>query len=221
MASAAVCVSIVLVFLPGVSVQHQEDVRNSFELAARAADRQAVKDGDDAKWCNSFMTTLLNVHWFGHQAGLAEEVKGPVFDSLQVSDSERQLLSHALNSLEKKPENQDALKLFTEGVLDQVNEDAIPRLLFIGGGSYRGKFQLAICSERNDAVSVTSYFLQFHVDGARYRALLYSDGNIDVKTTVSSYVYGLNDGLYHKIRSRIKEKLEATGISKQATISGL
>ncbi|KAI6108859.1 32 kDa-cell wall symbiosis regulated acidic polypeptide precursor [Pisolithus thermaeus] len=221
MASAAVCVSIILIFLPGVGLQHQEDVRNSFELAARAADKQAVKDDNRAKWCNSFMTTLLNIHWFGQQTRLEEEVKGSVLQSLQVSDSERQLLSNALNALEHEPENERALKLFTESALEQVHEDAIPRLLFIGGGCYRGKFQLAICSEKDDVVSVTSFFLQFHADGEHYRGLPYPDGKAGVKTTVSSYFYGLNDGLYNKIRDRIKDKLEATGISKQMAISGL
>ncbi|KAI6141311.1 32 kDa-cell wall symbiosis regulated acidic polypeptide precursor [Pisolithus tinctorius] len=220
MASAAVCVSIVILFLPDVSAQHQEDVRNSFELAARAADKQAVKDGDYAKWCNSFLTTLLNIHWFGQQAGLEEEVKGPVLESLRVSDSERELLSRALKVLEQEPENEGALKLFTEGALNQVNEAAIPRLLFTGGGSYRGKFQLAICSEKNDAVSVTSFFLEFDVNGARCSPLLYSDGKVETKTTVS-HIYSLNDGLYGKIRNRIKDKLMATGISKQATIFAL
>ncbi|KAI6103907.1 hypothetical protein EV401DRAFT_2018769 [Pisolithus croceorrhizus] len=74
MASAAVCVSIILVFLPGVGLQHQEDVRNSFELAARAADRQADKDGNRAKRAATLRTppmavvTLLNIHWFGQQS---------------------------------------------------------------------------------------------------------------------------------------------------------
>lgn len=221
MASAAVCVSVILIFLPGVSLQHQEDVRNSFELAARAADKQTDKDGDRAKWCNRFMTTLLNIHWFGQQTRLETEVKGSVLQSLQVSDSERQLLTSALNALESEPENGHALKLFTDSALEQVDEDAIPRLLFIGGGCYRGKYQVAVCSEKNNAVSVTSFFLQFHGDGVHYRGLPYPDGKVGVKTTASTYVYGLNDGLYTKIRCRVKDKLEGTGISKQAAISGL
>ncbi|KAI5984582.1 32 kDa-cell wall symbiosis regulated acidic polypeptide precursor [Pisolithus marmoratus] len=185
-ASAAVCVSVLLVFLPGVTTQHQEDVRNSFELAARAADK--ANSNDYAGWFNTFKTTLLNIHWFSQQDGLEQEVQGLVFDSLDLSGSERELLIRALNALQQKAENENALKLFNRCVLDEVNEDAIGSLLFIGGGSYHGKFQLAVCSEKNGAVAVSTSYARFQVSGAQYRGFLYADGKVETKTTISTHV---------------------------------
>lgn len=218
---AAVCVSILLVFLPGVSSQHQEDVRNSFELSARAADKQVGGSDDYAKWFTIFKTTLLNLHWFSQQDGLEQEVKGLVFDSLDVSKSDRELLIRALNFLQKLEENKDALKLFNQCVLDKVAQDAIGSLLFLGGGSYHGKFQLAVCSEKNGAVAVSTSYVHFNVHGAQYRGVLYSDGKVDTKTTLSTHVFGLNDELYGKVRDSIKKKLVDSGVSEQAPISGL
>ncbi|KAI6016119.1 32 kDa-cell wall symbiosis regulated acidic polypeptide precursor [Pisolithus microcarpus] len=218
---AAVCVSILLVFLPGVSSQHQEDVRNSFELSARAADKQVGSSDDYAKWFNIFKTTLLNLHWFSQQDGTEQEVKGLVFDSLDVSKSDRELLIRAFNSLQKNEENRDALKLFNECVLDKVNQDAIGSLLFLGGGSYHGKFQLAVCSERNDALVVSTSYVHFHVHGAQYSGVLYSDGKVDTKTTLSTHVFGLNDEPYRKVRDSIKKKLVDSGVSEQTPVAGL
>ncbi|KAI6000421.1 32 kDa-cell wall symbiosis regulated acidic polypeptide precursor [Pisolithus orientalis] len=218
-ASAAVCVSVLLVFLPDVSAQHQEDVRNSFELAARAADKAS---GDDyAKWFNTFKTTLLNIHWFSQQDGREEEVNGLVFDSLNVSKSERELLTRALNALQQKAENEEALKLFNQGALAQVNQDVVSRLLFIGGGSYHGKFQLAICSEKNGAIAVSTSYVHFSVDGAQYSSVLYADGKVETKTTLSAHVLGLNEEQYRKVRESIKKKLVDTGVSEQAPVVGL
>ncbi|KIK16222.1 hypothetical protein PISMIDRAFT_686519 [Pisolithus microcarpus 441] len=218
---AAVCVSILLVFLPGVSSQHQEDVRNSFELSARAADKQVGSSDDYAKWFNIFKTTLLNLHWFSQQDGFEQEVKGLVFDSLDVSKSDRELLIRAFNSLQKNEENRDALKLFNECVLDKVNQDAIGSLLFLGGGSYHGKFQLAVCSERNDALVVSTSYVHFRVHGAQYSGVLYSDGKVDTKTTLSTHVFGLNDEPYRKVRDSIKKKLVDSGVSEQTPVAGL
>ncbi|KAI5991768.1 32 kDa-cell wall symbiosis regulated acidic polypeptide precursor [Pisolithus marmoratus] len=218
-ASAAVCVSILLVFLPGVTAQHQEDVRNSFEFAARAADK--ASGDDDAKWFNTFKTTLLNIHWFSQQDGLEQEVQGLVFDSLDLSGSERELLIRALNAIQQEAENEKALKLFNQSALDEVNQDAISSLLFIGGGSYHGKFQLAVCSENSGAVAVSTSYVRFQVDGAQYRSVLYADGKVETKTTISTHVLGLNSELYSKVRDQIKDKLEGTGISEQEPISGL
>lgn len=220
-ASAAVCVSVLLVFLPGVSSQHQEDVRNSFELSARAADKQVGSSDDYAKWFNIFKTTLLNLHWFSQQDGLEEEVEGLVFDSLNVSNSERELFIRALNSLQQFEENKEALELFNRCVLDEVKQDAIGSLLFIGGGSYHGKFQLAVCSEKNGAVAVSTSYIHFRVHGAQYRGVLYSDGEVDTKTTLSTHVFGLHDDLYSKLRDSIKKKLSSSGVSEQAPVSGL
>ncbi|KAI6112598.1 32 kDa-cell wall symbiosis regulated acidic polypeptide precursor [Pisolithus thermaeus] len=220
-ASAAVCVSILLVFLPGVSPQHQEDVRNSFELSARAANKQIGGSDDYVKWFTIFKTTLLNIHWFSQQDGIEEEVKGLVFDSLDVSSSERELFIRALNSLQQLEENEKALKLFNQSVLDQVDQDVIGSLLFIGGGSYHGKFQLAVCSEKNGAVAVSTSYIHFQVHGAQYRGVLYSDGKVDTKTTLSTHVFGLHDGLYSKVRDSIKKKLEDSGVSEQTPVSGL
>ncbi|KAI5999709.1 32 kDa-cell wall symbiosis regulated acidic polypeptide precursor [Pisolithus albus] len=219
--SAAVCVSILLVFLPGVSAQHQEDVRNSFELSARAADKQIGSSDDYAKWFNIFKTTLLNLHWFSQKDGTEQEVKGFVFDSLDVSKSDRELLLRALNSLQNLEENKDALKHFNQSVLDKVEPDAIGSLLFLGGGSYHGKFQLAVCSERNDAVVVSTSYVHFHVHGAQYSGVLYSSGKVDTKTTLSTHELGLNNELYSKVRDSIKKKLADSGVSEQAPISGL
>ncbi|KAI6027048.1 32 kDa-cell wall symbiosis regulated acidic polypeptide precursor [Pisolithus marmoratus] len=219
--SAAVCVSILLVFLPGVSPQHQEDVRNSFELSARAADKQVGSSDDYSKWFNIFKTTLLNLHWFSQQDGIEEDVKGLVLNSLNVSSSERDQLIRALNALQQKEENEQALKLFNQCVLDRVNEDAIGSLLFIGRGSYHGKFQLAVCTEKNGAVAVSTSYVHFHVDGAQYRSVLYPNGKVDTKTTLSTHVLGLHDELYSKVRDSVKNKLEGTGVSEQAPISGL
>ncbi|KAI6124294.1 32 kDa-cell wall symbiosis regulated acidic polypeptide precursor [Pisolithus croceorrhizus] len=218
-ASAAVCVSTLLVFLPGVTAQHQEDVRNSFEFAARAADRA---NGDDyTGWFKTFRSTLINIHWFNQQDGLEQEVKGLVFDSLDFSDSERELLIRALNALQQKAENEDALKLFNQSVLNEVGQDAIGRLLFIGGGSYHGKYQLAVCSERNGAVAVSTSYARFQVNGAQYRSVLYSDGKVETKTTISLHVLGLNSELYERVRDSIKRRLVDSGISEQAPVSGL
>lgn len=219
--SAAVCVSILLVFLPGVSAQHQEDVRNSFELSARAADKQIGSSDDYAKWFNIFKTTLLNLHWFSQKDGIEQEVKGFVFDSLDVSKSDRELLLRALNSLQQLEENKDALKHFNQSVLDKVEPDAIGSLLFLGGGSYHGKFQLAVCSERNDAVVVSTSYVHFHVHGAQYSGVLYSSGKVDTKTTLSTHELGLNNELFSKVRDSIKKKLVDSGVSEQAPISGL
>ncbi|KAI6000419.1 32 kDa-cell wall symbiosis regulated acidic polypeptide precursor [Pisolithus orientalis] len=218
--SAAVCVSILLVFLPGVSAQHQvgfnaqsnvpaqifvqEDVRNSLEFAARAADKAT---GDDyARWFNTFKTTLLNIHWFSQQDGLEQEVQGLVFDSLDLTGSERDLLIRALNALQQKAENEQALNLFNQSALDEVSQDAISRLLFIGGGSYHGKFQLAVCSEKNGAVAVSTSYIHFNVDGAQYSSVLYADGKVETKTTLSTHVLGLNSELYSKVRDSIKKR---------------
>ncbi|KAI6023557.1 32 kDa-cell wall symbiosis regulated acidic polypeptide precursor [Pisolithus microcarpus] len=220
-ANAAVCVSILLVFLPGVSSQHQEDVRNSFELSARAADKQVGGSDDYAKWFNIFKSSLLKLHWFSQQDGLEQEVKGSVLDSLDVSKSDRELFIRALNSLQQLQENEEALKLFNQCVLDAVNQDAIGSLLFLGGGSYHGKFQLAVCSEKNGAVVVSTSYVHFRVHGAQYSGVLYSDGKVDTKTTLSTHVFGLNDEQYSKVRDSIKKKLVDSGVSEQAPISGL
>ncbi|KAI6031075.1 hypothetical protein PISMIDRAFT_6508 [Pisolithus microcarpus 441] len=218
-ASAAVCVSTLLVFLPGVTAQHQEDVRNSFEFAARAADRAS---GDDyTAWFSTFKRTLINIHWFSQQDGLARDVEGLVLDSLDFSVSERELLIRALNALQQKAENEDALKLFNNSVLSTVDQDAVTRLLFIGGGSYRGKYQLAVCSESNGAVAVSTSYARFEVDGAQYRSVLYSDGQVETKTTISLHVLGLNSEQYAKVRDSIKQRLEDSGVSEQAPVSGL
>ncbi|KAI6000429.1 32 kDa-cell wall symbiosis regulated acidic polypeptide precursor [Pisolithus orientalis] len=217
--SAAVCVSILLVFLPGVSTQHQEDVRNSLEFAARAADKAT---GDDyAGWFNTFKTTLLNIHWFSQQDGLEQEVQGLVFDSLDLTSSERDLLIRALNALQQKAENEQALNLFNQSALDEVSQDVVSRLLFIGGGNYHGKFQLALCSENNGAVVVSTSYVHFNVNGAQYSSVLYADGKVETKTTLSTHVLGLNSELYSNVRDSIKKKLEDSGISEQETISGL
>ncbi|KAI6141316.1 32 kDa-cell wall symbiosis regulated acidic polypeptide precursor [Pisolithus tinctorius] len=217
--SAAVCVSILLVFLPGVSAQHQEDVRNSLEFAARAADKAT---GDDyARWFNTFKTTLLNIHWFSQQDGLEQEVQGLVLDSLDLTGSERDLLIRALNALQQKAENEQALNLFNQSALDEVSQDAISRLLFIGGGSYHGKFQLAVCSEKNGAVAVSTSYVHFNVDGAQYSSVLYAEGKVETKTTLSTHVLGLNSELYSKVRDSIKKRLEDSGVSEQVPISGL
>ncbi|KAI6031084.1 hypothetical protein PISMIDRAFT_671675 [Pisolithus microcarpus 441] len=218
-ASAAVCVSTLLVFMPGVTAQHQEDVRNSFEFAARAADRAS---GDDyTRWFNTFRSTLINIHWFNQQDGLERDIQGLVLDSLDFSVSERALLIRALNALQQKAENEDALKLFNKSVLNAVDQDAVGCLLFIGGGSYHGKYQLAVCSERNGAVAVSTSYARFHVDGAQYRSVLYSDGKVDTKTTISGHVLGLNSKLYERVRDSIKRRLEDSGVSEQAPVSGL
>ncbi|KAI6004731.1 hypothetical protein EDD15DRAFT_2507145, partial [Pisolithus albus] len=110
---------------------------------------------------------------------LARDVQGLVLDSLDFSVSERELLIWALNALQRKADNEDALKLFNKSVLNAVGHDAVGRLLFIGGGSYHGKYQLAICSERNGAVAVSTFYARFEVDGAQYRSVLYSDGQVE------------------------------------------
>ncbi|KAI6012959.1 32 kDa-cell wall symbiosis regulated acidic polypeptide precursor [Pisolithus microcarpus] len=205
-ASATVVPSTIIIFLPGVTAQHQEDVSNSFELAARAATKQ-VSGINYTRWFRVFQTVLRNIHWFTLQAESERTIRDPVLDIIPVDDSERHLASEALRALQN-PEHEDALRLFCDQhPTSRAAREDIRQLFFGGGGRYTrpAKFQLALCSEVDGDVSVSSFFLRLHNRGP-------------AGATIGFHKYGLNTRLFERLRSGLKKKLEDSGESKQVRI---
>ncbi|KAI6039593.1 32 kDa-cell wall symbiosis regulated acidic polypeptide precursor [Pisolithus marmoratus] len=206
-APATVVPSTIIVFLPDVTEQHQEDVRNSFEFSARAATKQA-SGNNYARWHRVFESVLHNIHWFNLQAESERTIQRPVLDIIPVSDSERHLAKEALRAL-LNPENEDALRLFCDQhpTSEAARED-VRRLFFGGGGGYtrNAKFQLTFCSEVDGEVSASSFFIQ----------LIRSDQAMEV--TIEFHKHGLNTHLYGRLRSHLRKRLEDSGESKQIPV---
>ncbi|KAI6039595.1 32 kDa-cell wall symbiosis regulated acidic polypeptide precursor [Pisolithus marmoratus] len=204
---ATVVPSTIIVFLPGVTEQHQEDVRNSFEFAVRAATKQ-VAGINYARWHRVFESVLHNIHWFNLQSESGRAIQRPVLHIIPVSDSERHLAKEALRALQN-PDNEDALRLFCDQhpTSNAARED-VQRLFFGGGGrcTRSAKFQLTFCSEVDGELSASSFFIQ----------LLHSGGATEV--TIEFHKHGLNTHLYGKLRSHLKKRLEGSGESKQIPI---
>ncbi|KAI6000417.1 32 kDa-cell wall symbiosis regulated acidic polypeptide precursor [Pisolithus orientalis] len=224
-ASATVVPSTIIVFLPDVTEQHQEDVRNSFEFAARAATKQA-SGIDYARWHRFFGVVLHNIHWFTVQVELVSlkfvhrlsflvhlyfrserAIRRPVLDVIHVSDSERHLASEALRALQN-PENEEALLLFCDQHPDsKAAKEDVRRLFFGGGGEYirSAKFQLTFCSEANGDVIASSFFIQLRSSRAE-------------EVTIDFHQHGLNTRLFERVRFPLKKKLEDSGESKQILV---
>ncbi|KAI6141313.1 32 kDa-cell wall symbiosis regulated acidic polypeptide precursor [Pisolithus tinctorius] len=205
-ASATVVPSTIIVFLPDVTEQHQEDVRNSFEFAARAATKQ-VPGIDYARWHRFFGVVLHNIHWFTVQVESERAIRRPVLDVIHVSDSERHLASEALRALQN-PENEEALLLFCDQHPDsKAAKEDVHRLFFGGGGEYirSAKFQLTFCSEANGDVIASSFFIQLRSSRAE-------------EVTIDFHQHGLNTRLFERLRFPLKKKLEDSGESKQILV---